>query len=96
MKTFILLILIIASPLSAGDIIYPVGQHPFGFDYKLVYQKAIHSGELNQLPPVGPFYYSTFKNILSNQEMSPAINIADKIYYDCQNVAWTHKLCKIP
>lgn len=79
MTAFILLILIIAPSLSIGEVIYPVGQHPFGFDYKLVYQKAIHSGELNQLPPVGPFYYSTFKNILSNQEMSPAINIADKI-----------------
>lgn len=79
MTTLIISMLIIVPSLSFGDTAFPIGQIPFSFDYKLICRTAISSGKLNRLPPVGPYYSSTFDNIFSNREMSSALKMADKI-----------------
>lgn len=43
--------------VSAGEVIVPVGETAFDFEYDLTYREIISAGDLSLLSPVGPFQY---------------------------------------
>jgi len=77
-KILLLLLLFLPTTLSA-DVTYPLGRFPFSLDYKLSYQAVVASGDLDLLPPIGPFYHSTVKGVLGNQALSPSMRLIDNV-----------------
>jgi len=61
--------------ISRADVTYPLAQFPFSLDYKLAYQTAVSTGNINLLSPVGPYYHSSLAEILSQYRPSPAMEI---------------------
>jgi hypothetical protein len=42
-----------------ADIVYPLGEECFGFDYDRIFRSGAATGDVSSLPPVGPFFYKT-------------------------------------
>ena len=76
-RIMIILLIFLLLPLSMlfADVTYPLAQFPFSLDYRLAYQTAVRTGNLNLLPPVGPYYHSDLKKILSQYKPSSAMRI---------------------
>ncbi len=70
-KTAFAALLLISPVISIADVIYPLHQNPFYFDYELMYRNAVIRQDLSLLPPAGPFFLEKTKTIL-NGEHSPA------------------------
>ncbi len=67
-------IALVPLPLKA-DVPLPLGQFPFSLDYDLAYHQAITSGNLNLLPPTGPFSMSLFTKNKQTTNYSPTMRL---------------------
>jgi hypothetical protein len=73
-KTAFTLLLLISPVISFAEIIYPLYQDPFYFDYELMHRNAVIRQNLSLLPPAGPLFIDKAKTILNGRH-SPALRI---------------------
>jgi len=75
-KTSIMLALAIFLPLAAiSKVTHPLYLDGFEIDYDLNWQKAVANGDFTYWPTVGPFYYSTFDNNNTQNNISPTLKL---------------------
>lgn len=54
-KTILITCLLFLSVLTRANVIYPLGQDLFDFDYDIVYRIGVDNQNFSMIPPVGPF-----------------------------------------
>jgi hypothetical protein len=71
-----LISLLLFPALASADIIYPLGNQYFGFDYDRMYRAGVQSGDVSSLPPVGPFFLNIARDLTQETE-SASIRMLD-------------------
>jgi len=74
---FSCLLIVLLPAAICADVAYPTGREPFNLDYQLIYQHAVSSGRFYELPTVGPFYYSTVKQLYPGGRLSPSMRLIE-------------------
>lgn len=58
--------LVLSGTQLSAELLYPLGNDCFRFEYEQLYRQAIASGDIRLLPPTGPFFFESAKRLHDN------------------------------